>query len=82
MVLELDLYSEKNESYPTTHTRMNTKQIRDLNVKAEAIKSFRENTNCFLLFWIREIFNPTKKHDVKKIINWTCIKILLLKKQF
>ena len=48
MVLEeLDLYREKNESYPTTHTRTNTKQIRDLNVKAEAIYS-RKKTSVTL----------------------------------
>ena len=70
-------------SYHLPYVKTNSKRIIEINVKAEAIKSFRENRKYFLLlFWIREKFNPTKKHDVKKIINWACIKFLLLKRQF
>ena len=70
-------------SYHLPYVKTNSKRIIEINVKAEAIKSFRENRKFFLLlFWIREKFNPTKKHDVKKIINWACIKFLLLKRQF
>ena len=82
MVLgKLDSHMQKNEigSFPYTHIKIDSKWMKDLNVRKESIKILEENTGSNLFDLSRSnIFLGTspKERDAKAKMNyWDFIKI-------
>ena len=81
MVLgKLDRYVQNHETRPplTPHTRINSKQIQDLNVRPETIKIIEENIGSKILDIahsnISSDISPQEGEQKKKINKWDYIK--------
>ena len=82
MVLEkLDRYVQKNETRPPFYTtqRINSKWIKDLNVRPETIKIIEENIDSKIPdiahSHILSDISPQPRETKEKINKWDCIKL-------
>ena len=71
----------KLEHSLTLYTKINSKWIKDLNVRPDTIKLLEENRTLFDINHSKIFFDPPPKEDKNKINKWNLIKFKSFSKQ-
>ena len=71
----------KLEHSLTLYTKINSKWIKDLNVRPDTIKLLEENRTLFDINHSKIFFDPPPKEDKNKINKWNLIKFKSFCKQ-